>query len=239
MTTSRQELQTYFDRVFPGAKIDTQNSLVGKIHIQFELGGEKFTLYRNGVEFEWWKDKRKMTKEEKSKEEEHYQKRVILAAGRAITIFNETFSNPEAELWLIIYEYNEGLFNDSNDYLLRQFPMENVRNFYDETELVNTGIIITDENGIDTFDKISARIRTGKVRVKNIGVENILKAKANNELGYEPNIAQAVYFLDPTTDRGFYMYDDRGCYVWSNTADKIKDIYIKRPGWALSKDWPF
>ncbi len=33
----RQELQLYFDRVYPDSKIDTEHSLGGQIHIRFEL----------------------------------------------------------------------------------------------------------------------------------------------------------------------------------------------------------
>lgn len=29
------------------------------------------------------------------------------------------------------------------------------------------------------------------------------------------------------------MYDDRGCYVWSDQADKIRDIFIQRNDWIV------
>ena len=35
----RQELQSYFDRVYPQAKIENESSIVDNISIMFELGG--------------------------------------------------------------------------------------------------------------------------------------------------------------------------------------------------------
>ncbi len=37
----RQELQSYFDRVYPDSKIDTEHSIGGQVHIRFELGEGK------------------------------------------------------------------------------------------------------------------------------------------------------------------------------------------------------
>lgn len=37
----RQELQSYFDSVYPDSKIETEHSLCGQVHIRFELGEGK------------------------------------------------------------------------------------------------------------------------------------------------------------------------------------------------------
>lgn len=42
----RQELQSYFDRVYPYSKIETEHTIGGKVHIRFELGGE---IFKNGT----------------------------------------------------------------------------------------------------------------------------------------------------------------------------------------------
>ena len=67
--------------------------------------------------------------------------------------------------------------------------------------------------------------------VKDIRVQNILRAIANTEMGFDPGIDQRIYFFDPLTDRAFQMYDDRGCLVWSDKANKIRDLYFKRNNW--------
>src|SRR5690606_42166411 len=84
-----------------------------------------------------------------------------------------------------------------------------------------------------TLDKDEVRIIVGKLPIKDINVKNILTGIANTEMGFDPGIDQRIFFFDPTTDRAFQMYDDRGCYVWSDKADKIRDIYIKRNDWIV------
>ena len=209
----RQELQTYFDRVYPYSKIDTEHSLGGQVHIRFELGGKEL---KNG------------TKE-----------RVKQATERALTIFNETFDDPTHEIFILIYEYQgENFFNASNDYLHKQFQTESFKKFYNQLETVNTRYFTTDENGNDVLEKDEVRIIIGKLPVMDIKEKNILNGIANTEMGFDPGIDQSIFFFDPWTDRAFQMYDDRGCYVWSDKADKIRDIYIKRNDWIVEYHRP-
>jgi hypothetical protein len=209
----RQELQTYFDRVYPYSKIDTEHTLGGQVHIRFELGGKEL---ENG------------TKE-----------RVEQATDRALTIFNETFNDPTHEIFILIYEYQgENFFNASNDYLHKQFPTDSFKKFYNQLETVNTRYFTTDENGNDVLEKDEVRIIIGKLPVEDINAKNILNGIANTEMGFDPGINQRIFFFDPTTDRAFQMYDDRGCYVWSDKADKIRYIYIKRNDWIVEYHRP-
>lgn len=235
----RDELQTYLDTVFPDSRIESPHSIFGAVHIRFELGGdEPFKINRNGVEIEWWNDKRRMTKVDKINRENHNKKRVTQATQRATTLFNETFDNPETEIWILIYEYSDGLFNNLNDYLINQFSSDLIKSFYDKNELVESQVMTENHDGSLTSEKSEARLIVGKIKVKDIHVSNILNGIANNEMGYEPAVCQDIHFLDPTTDRGFYMYDDRGCYVWSNKAEKIKYLYDKRNDWIVDYHRP-
>lgn len=203
----RQELQSYFDRVYPYSKIDTEHSLGGQVHIRFELGESKDN----------------MTIE-----------RVKQSTERALTIFNEIFTDPKHEIFILIYEYQgENIFNASNDYLHKQFPNDSFKKFYNQMETVNTRFFTTDENGNDVLEKDEVKIIIGKLPVKDINVKNILNGIANTEMGFDPGINQRIFFFDPLTDKAFHMYDDRGCYVWSNNADKIRNLYIKRNDWIV------
>jgi hypothetical protein len=149
-------------------------------------------------------------------------RRVQQATSRALTIFSETFDKIDDYIFVLIYEYQEqNPFNASNDYLHSQFPATEFMNFYNQLEI-----------GISEETPFSILI--GKVPVKSIAIENILNAIANTEMGFEPSIDQSIYFFDPLTDKAFHMYDDRGCYIWSDKADKIKDIYIKRNSWIVN-----
>ena len=187
MNILRLELQSYFSRVYPYSKIDTEHTLGGQVHIRFELGGDK----ENGT-----------------------IERVNQSTDRALTIFKETFNDPSDEIFVLIYEYQgDNLFNASNNYLHKQFPSERFQEFYNQLEIVNSRYFATDENGNDVLEKDEVRIIIGKVPIKEIGVKMILNGIANTEMGFDPGIEQRVFFFNPITDRAFQMYDDRGCYV--------------------------
>jgi len=208
----RQELQSYFDRVYPYSKIDTEHTLGGQVHIRFELGEGK----DNGT-----------------------IERVNQTTERALTIFNDTFNDPTHEIFVLIYEYQgENIFNASNDYLHNQFPTDGFKKFYNQLESVNTRYFTTDEKGNEILEKDEVRIIIGKLPVKDINVKSILNGIANTEMGFDPGIDQRIFFFDPATDKAFQMYDDRGCYVWSNKADILRDIYIKRNDWIVEYHGP-
>jgi hypothetical protein len=208
----RQELQSYFDRVYPGSQIDTQHTLGGQVHIRFELGDG----FPNGS-----------------------TDRVNQATDRATTLFTDTFKDPNNDIFVLIYQYQDSnIFEVDNKYLHKQFPDDIFNTFYNQIELVNANSFTTDEQGNETFEKYDVRVIIGKLPVKNINARNILGGVANTEMGFDPGIDQSIYFFDPLTDKGFYMYDDRGCYVWSNNADKIRDIYINRNSWIVDYHRP-
>jgi Domain of unknown function (DUF3885) len=190
----RQELQLYFNSVYPSAKIDSEHTIEGQIHIRFDLGGK----HKNGT-----------------------TKRVQQATDRAVTLFNDTFPDQDNEIWVLIYEYPEpNFYNASNEYLHRQFPSELFNKFYNQLKQPEE-------------DEVQKRIIIGKVPIKDIEIKNVLNAIANTEMGFEPKIDQRIFFIDPLTDKAFQMYDDRGCFIWSDNADKIRNIYVKRNKWIV------
>lgn len=208
----RQELQTYFDRVFPCSKIDKEHTLGGQVYIRFELGGDK---------------------------ESGTIERVTQSAERALTIFNDTFNHTANEIFVLIYEYQGvNIFGAPNEYLNKQFPVDRFTKFYNQLEAIGQRYTTTDENSNKVLEQEEVRIIIGKLPVKDIDILNILTAIANTEMGFEPAINQRIFFYDILTDKGFQMYDDRGCFVWSDKADKIRDIYIKRNNWIADYHRP-
>lgn len=198
----KDELQSYFDKVYAGSKIDTPHSIGGDVHIRFELGGD----LDNGT-----------------------IQRVQQVTDRATTIFNDTFTNADALIYVLIYDYNKS----PGKYLYEQFAKEQFARFYNQAQTINNNYLIADESGNDSFEKEEIKLIIGKLPVSTINISNILNGIANAEMGFAPCINQRIYFFEPVTDRGFYMYDDRGCYVWSNDADKIRDIYTVRNNWIV------
>ncbi len=195
----RQNLQLYFNSVYPFAKIESEHTIERQIHIRFDLGGN----HKNGT-----------------------SKRVKQATDRAVTLFNDTFTNQDNEIWVLIYEYPEpNFYKVTNEYLHQQFPSELFNEFYNQLEQADE-------------DETQKRIIIGKLPVKDIEIKNILNAIANTEMGFEPKINQQIFFIDSLTDKAFQMYDDRGCFVWSDNADKIRNIYVKRNKWIVDYHKP-
>lgn len=165
--------------------------------------------------------------------------RVNQATERATTLFTDTFKDPDNEIFVLIYGYQDSnIFDVKREYIYHQFPDNILATFYNQLEFVNANSFITDENWNETFETYEVRIIIGKLPVKCINARYILNGIANNEMGFDPGIDQSIYFFDPLTDKGFHMYDDRGCYVWSNSADKIRDIYTKRNNWIVDYHRP-
>lgn len=165
--------------------------------------------------------------------------RVNQATERATTLFTDTFKNPDNEIFVLIYEYqNANILEVTREYLHHQFPDDIFNRFYNQLEVANANSFTTDENGNKALETYEVRIIIGKLPVKYINARNIFNGIANTEMGFDPGIDQSIYFFDPLTDKGFYMYDDRGCYVWSNSADKIRDIYINRNNWIVDYHRP-
>jgi len=127
------------------------------------------------------------------------EERVVQATSRAVDIFGATFPGP-GSLWVLAYEYPEPqLFTGTPDYL--QALLEEAGGpIYKAQETTDGETVVI---YISRFDPRSA------------AAPAILRAIANNEMGFEPSLNQRIYFFDPAADRGFMMYDDRGCFVWT------------------------
>ncbi|MCB2408145.1 DUF3885 domain-containing protein [Hymenobacter lucidus] len=210
----KAELQQYLSATFGAGDISHDYALGGQVHIRFELGGE----LPNGT-----------------------QQRVEQASQRAATIFRETFTNSDAELWVLIYEYqDESFYGATRDYLEQQFPAAVYARFYNQLEMVDTGNEAGEAVDPDNAELAKDQIRLiiGKVRQKDIAVENILRGIANLEMGFKPALEERIFFIDPQTNRIFYMYDDRGCIVGSNAADTIRPLYQQHNEWIVDYHRP-
>ena len=209
----REDLQKYFDKVYPNSRVDKEDTLGGQVHIRFELGGEE---YKNGT-----------------------IERVNQAVERACVLFNDTFTDPDNEIWILIYEYEgENIFNASNEYLHQQFPHKRFKEFYNKKEKVITQYFTIDKNGNEIPEEDEVRIIIGKIPSSEINIEEILRGIANTEMGFDPAIDQRIFFFDSISNKAFQMYDDRGCYIWSNDANTIRDTYIKRNDWIIDYHRP-
>lgn len=160
------------------------------------------------------------------------KERVEQAVFRAERIFRSTFPDPDKEVFIIFYDYNgDSPFTKSKDYIYKLMEKEKLQDFYNEPVSINVGNL-TDE------DWIEGRIVIGKVKLTDISVKDILEGIANLEMGFEPAIPQQVYFFDVDSSKGFYMYDDRGCFVFSDDSEKIRSIYEELNKWIVDYHRP-
>lgn len=150
--------------------------------------------------------------------------RVTQATKRASTLFQACFQHSD-QLWILIYDYENEIWTPSplyEDYLyqLLDFPME--------TE----AIII----GEDEVDQYALHRKIIKIPLKQIPVEKIMEAIANLEMDFEPFVTQRIFFIDPKTRHIFYMYDDRGCLIFSTETQSIEHLYIDYNKWLVDFD---
>ncbi len=208
----RNELQNYLSQVYPHAKVDEIFSLSGQVHIRFELGGN----LENGT-----------------------LERVNQAVERACSLFSDAFPESDNELWILIYEFPEYPPHGSpNDHLYTFFPLDEFSKFYNQKEHITSGNFTKDKNGNEIPEIDEVIIIIGKIPVSKINIEGILRGIASSEMGFRPAIDQVIYFFDPLTHKAFQMYDDRGCFIWSNEADTIRSIYENRNDWIVNYHRP-
>jgi hypothetical protein len=63
--------------------------------------------------------------------------------------------------------------------------------------------------------------------------KEIIAGIANHEQGRLPSIKQQVFFISTVKDLVFYMYDDRGCIIYSDAPTKLRHLYEKFNDWLV------
>ncbi|WP_162056182.1 DUF3885 domain-containing protein [Pontibacter pamirensis] len=194
----------------------TREYPASKVDSPFSLGGEIHIRFELGGEI-----LNNGTKE-----------RVKQAVERAERIFHSTFPDYDKETFVIVYDYEgDSPFTKDKGYIYSLIAKEKLQEFYSETASINVADL-TNENWI------SGRIVVGKVELTQIKIKDILEGIANLEMGFEPAIPQQVYIFDVNSSKGFYMYDDRGCFVFSNDAERIRSIYEELNEWIVDYHRP-
>ena len=66
-----------------------------------------------------------------------------------------------------------------------------------------------------------------------INAAALFRGIANREMGFEPTLDIAVYFLSPAADLAFFMYDDRGCVIYADHMSALAPLQTKYSQWIL------
>ncbi|WP_025028529.1 DUF3885 domain-containing protein [Caldalkalibacillus mannanilyticus] len=172
-------------------------------HLRFELGEP----YENGTE-----------------------ERIQQVVKRVCRLFEEVF-NPNDYVYIYIkdWETEDIMFgNTTPDYiyeLLREHILEE-ETLYELDEDY-------DESGEVVEIKKEYKVKISYAMVNSIPYKEILEGIGNYEQGREPSISQSVFFICPSKDIIFHMYDDRGCTIDSDHSDKLDFLYHKYNDWLV------
>lgn len=144
---------------------------------------------------------------------------------RVVSLFQDFF-NPEDEVYLLIkdWESDDPMFVDATpNYIyeiINNLPITS-DTFYEKVE----------DGDDDEPIRVKRSLTTAKI--KDIDYHSILEGIANYEQGREPSIGQRVYFLNYKNGNLFYMYDDRGCLLFSDSTEQLRHLYQKYSSWIV------
>ena len=155
------------------------------------------------------------------------KERVNQATKRASELFENHFEK-DSELYTIIYDFGDDMFAETPNHIYELLKSENIQTQQFEENLATR--YFDDE---DNIERIKGKLTICKVEKKGINYQKIFNGIANTEMGFSPTIHQLVYFFQPKTKKWFWMYDDRGCLMFSNETNDLKLNILKFDKWIV------
>jgi hypothetical protein len=160
------------------------------------------------------------------------KKRVKQATKRASELF-ENHIEKGSELYIIVYDFKDAMFAKTPNYL---YELLNTKNLIKEQFYENLALRYFEDE--DEIERTKGKLSIYKAERKNINYNLIFNGIANTEMGFLPTIHQLVYFFQPKTKKWFWMYDDRGCLMFSEFASDLKQNYLKFDKWIVENQRP-
>lgn len=205
----KKSISNYLKTNFPESGIET---FYGSYWIRFELGGQ---LENGSIE------------------------RVNQVVERALEIYKQTLGKESVVMF--IEEYSNDLFdqnNENKDYLYSLIEPRSLKSFTKYPGPLVQTYFETSANGVKTErvfeDKIECDLLVGQTEQSDLQIEKVIRGMANLEMGIKPCIPQKIYFFNPKRRTTFYMYDDRGCDVWSENREDLIQVYHNLNHWILN-----
>jgi hypothetical protein len=155
------------------------------------------------------------------------KERVNQATKRASELFENHFDK-DSELYTIIYDFGDDIFAETPNHIYELLKSENIQAQQFEENLATR--YFDDE---DNIERIKGKLTICKVEKNGINYQEIFNGIANTEMGFSPTIHQLVYFFQPKTKKWFWMYDDRGCLMFSNKTEDLKLNILKFDKWIV------
>ena len=151
------------------------------------------------------------------------KERLRQATQRAVELFGDCFEAAETELLVLVYEYpndyppSSGLHRELTHLYTLFSPSVQWSTYWRKMEEMD-------------FD---FKVLIGKMRVADVQVSGVMHGIACSEMGFSPYVEQSVFFFAPALRKAFYMYDDRGCSIWSDDVERLRSIFEQRNEWIV------
>ncbi len=192
---------------FPRGNLQTYSPIDGDIHVRYELG-EPFD---NGTD-----------------------ERLAQVNYRATSILEACF-RPQDQLLILINDFQgeaeDPMFGNTTPHYLYELIGGSVLGRADERMVGRLDTDLTKWEPEYNFRQLLIPTCLEEIRYK-----QILAGIANYEQGREPSIGQQVWFISTERDIAYYMYDDRGCIVFSDSTGEIRHLYEQFNEWLVD-DW--
>ena len=155
------------------------------------------------------------------------KERVKQATKRASELFENHFEK-DSELYIIIYDFIDEMFVQTPNYIYELLKLGDI-----ETEKFEENLATRYFDHEDNIGRIKGKLTICKAEINRINYQEIFRGIANTEMGFSPTIHQLVYFFHPKTKKWFWMYDDRGCLMFSNEITCLKSSIVKFDKWIV------
>ena len=162
--------------------------------------------------------------------ENETEERVEQATKRATELFENHIE--DSELYILTYDFGDDMFARTPSYLYELLEKSGLRK-EEHQESLATRYFVGEE-----VERENGQLNIYFGNRSSFDYKSIFNGLANTEMGFDPTIHQLVYFFQPKTQRWFWMYDDRGCLMFSNDATDLLDNYRKFDSWIVEVQRP-
>ncbi|MFN3444451.1 MAG: DUF3885 domain-containing protein [Bacteroidia bacterium] len=155
------------------------------------------------------------------------KKRVNQSTKRATELFKNHI-NETSEIYILIYDFIDDMFARTPNHIYDLLKSEGVK-----TEQFEENLATRYFDHEDNIERIKGKLTICRAERDEIKYSDIFKGIANAEMGFSPTIHQLVYFFQPKTKKWFWMYDDRGCLMFSDKTSDLKVNFEKFDSWIV------
>tara|TARA_Y100001972_G_scaffold129187_1_gene195036 strand:+ start:8171 stop:8803 length:633 start_codon:yes stop_codon:yes gene_type:complete len=156
--------------------------------------------------------------------------RVEQATNRATELFENHIE--DSELYILTYDFGDDMLARTPSYLYELLNKSELKK-EEYQESLATRYFVGEE-----VERENGQLNIYYGNRKSFDFKSIFNGIANTEMGFDPTIHQMVYFFQPNTKRWFWMYDDRGCLMFSNEPTDLLNNYRKFDSWIVEVQRP-